>query len=204
MPPRLGVPASPPQSMEGRARGPADSVTLAARPALRRSRRRRPEICGECCPCIGKPPWKIPLPPLPLQPQGGRAAAVIVSGVGSKVLHMWVPGARDTYAVEVHIVLLLRNIPLQVKDDLLARLTVLHAPLFLKHGRDLGVVDMAAIAWLVGGIQAIQDSIRLPGITDRAEGHTVELPSPRRRHIGAVFLDLEIDLEDRKSTRLNS
>src|SRR5438132_1192785 len=40
MPPRLGCPASVPQSTEGRCSGQADHVTPAARPALRSSRRR--------------------------------------------------------------------------------------------------------------------------------------------------------------------
>ena len=89
-------------------------------------------------------------------------------GVGGIVLDIRLPGAGDAYGVEVHIVLLLRNIPLNVKDELFARLAVLRAPLFLEHGRDLGVVDVTAVAQLVGRIQAIQYAIRLPGNADAA------------------------------------
>src|SRR5207249_4321137 len=105
--------------------------------------------------------------------QRGGATTIIVGGVGSKVLHIWIPRAGDADAVEVHIVLLFCNISLQVKDKLPARLPVLCAPLLLEHGRDLRVVDMATVAWLVGGIQAIQHAIRLPSIADGAEGHAV-------------------------------
>src|SRR5215475_7956837 len=62
MPPRLGVPASAPQSVAGRARGQADSVTPAARPALRNSRRRIPGVFCVCCVCIGHPPASLRQP----------------------------------------------------------------------------------------------------------------------------------------------
>src|SRR5262249_5578430 len=56
MPPRLGCPASAPQSAGGRERGQVDSVTPAARPALRSSRRRTPWVLWVCCVGIGDPP----------------------------------------------------------------------------------------------------------------------------------------------------
>ena len=118
-----------------------------------------------------------------------------LGSIGSKVFHIGIPGAGKARAIEVHVVLLLRNVPLQVKDDLLPRLPVLRLPLFLEHGRDRGVVHMAAVARLIRGIQAIQHGIRLPGIADGAEGQAVELPRPRRRHIGAVLLDLQLHLD---------
>src|SRR5882724_1685641 len=131
---------------------------------------------------------------LPIEPQRGGAPAIIVGGVGSIVLHIGVPRAGEARAVEVHIVLLLRDIPLQVKNKLLARLAVLGAPLFLEHGRKLRVVDMAAVAQLIWGIQAIQHAIWLPGIADGGEGHAVELAFVCRGHIGAVLLDLDLRL----------
>src|SRR5215831_12285964 len=187
MPPRLGGPASAPQSPGGLPRGQADSVTPAARPAFRRARRLTPLACWACTRrvSIDSSLENAPLPlrhslRLPIQPQGGGAAAEIPLGVGGIVLHIRVPGAGDAHAIQVHVVLLLRNIALDIEDNLLARLAVLGAPLFLEHGRDLGVVDMAAVARLVGGIQAIQHAIRLPGITDGTKGHALKLTDERR------------------------
>jgi hypothetical protein len=60
---------------------------------------------------------------------------------------------------------------------------------------ELRGVDMAAVAQLVWGIQAIQHAIRLPGIADGGEGHTVELAFVCRGHIGAVLLDLDLRLD---------
>jgi hypothetical protein len=67
--------------------------------------------------------------------------------------------------------------------------------LLFEHGRDLGVVDVAAVARLVGRIQFIQHAIRLPGQADGAYCHTLELARKRRGHIGAVLLDLQFGLD---------
>jgi hypothetical protein len=59
---------------------------------------------------------------LPLQPQCGDATAIVKAMLGGKVLHVRLPGARDRDGVQVYIVLLLRDIALNVEDELLARL----------------------------------------------------------------------------------
>src|SRR5262249_2626399 len=62
MPPRLGCPASAPQSGAGVERGQADSVTPAARPAWSKARRLTPRVFWGWCalietlPCNG-PTW---------------------------------------------------------------------------------------------------------------------------------------------------
>src|SRR6058998_1113733 len=108
MPPRLGGPASAPHSAGGLHRGQADSVTPAARPAFRRSRRLTPLACWACACHVSmrSPPSLL----LPLQPQRRSAIAIVEAVVGGKVLHIWLPGGRDGVGVQVHIVLLLRHI----------------------------------------------------------------------------------------------
>ncbi len=82
---------------------------------------------------------------LPLQPQRRGAIAVVEAVVGGKVLHIRLPGGRDRGGVQVHIVLLLRDIALNVENELLARLQILRSSLFLKHGRKRGVMDVADV-----------------------------------------------------------
>src|SRR5713101_3124538 len=82
---------------------------------------------------------------LALQPQRGHTTAVVKGQVGGKVLHVRLPRAGEHDRDRVHIVLLLGGIALNVEDDFLPRLQVPGAPLFLEHGRELGVVDMAQV-----------------------------------------------------------
>ena len=65
-------------------------------------------------------------------------------------------------ARQVHIVLLLGLVPLDVEDELLARRQVLRAPLCLEHRRECRIIDVADVAQRVRRIRAIQDAIRLP------------------------------------------
>src|SRR5262249_52447522 len=103
---------------------------------------------------------------LTIQPQRRGTITEVVSGVGSIVFHIRLPGAGDTYAVQVYIVLLIGNMTLDIKDDLLARFSVLRPSLLLEHDRELGVVDMTTVTWLVWRIQPIQYCIRVPGVAD--------------------------------------
>src|SRR5437867_10899089 len=84
--------------------------------------------------------------------------------------------------------------PLDVENELLTRFPVLCAPLLLEHGRDFWVMDMATVAWLIWRIQSVEHSIRVPGIADRGQDQALELAEIRRRHIGAVLLDLQFRL----------
>src|SRR3989442_10637031 len=68
IPPRLGVPASAPQSGEGVERGQADSVTPAARPAWSNLRRLTPWVLWGCCVLIETLPGKYTSLRLPVQP----------------------------------------------------------------------------------------------------------------------------------------
>src|SRR5262247_1753464 len=58
---------------------------------------------------------------LSIQPQGGGAITIVKAVVRSKVLHIRLPGGRDGVGVQVHIILLVRDIALNVEDELLAR-----------------------------------------------------------------------------------
>src|SRR5262249_32892096 len=89
----------------------------------------------------------LPFPPrpLPLQPQRSSTTAVVEALVGGIVLHIRLPGGGNHTGVRIHVVLLLGFIALKRKNDLPACLQVLGAPLFLEHGRDLGVVDVASV-----------------------------------------------------------
>src|SRR5205823_4832164 len=105
----------------------ADNAAPAARPALSSSRRlKRTTVCraGYCVP-MGNPPSLR----LALQPQRSGAIAVVEAVVGGRVLHIRLPGGRDRGGVQVHIVLLLRHIALNVEDELLPCLQFLGAPL---------------------------------------------------------------------------
>src|SRR6266581_2611253 len=135
MPPCLGCPASAPQSTEGLERGKADSATPAARPAFKRSRRFTPLTCWACT-CrvsMGSPPSLL----LAVQPQRRHATTVIEGKVRRVILHIRLPGAGEHNGDGEHIVLLLCNIALNVKDELLARLQVLGPSLLLQHGHEL-------------------------------------------------------------------
>src|SRR5262245_47459612 len=61
---------------------------------------------------------------LSIQPQRGGAIAIVEAVVGSKVLDVRLPGGGDGVGVQVHVVLLVRDIALNVEDELLARLQV--------------------------------------------------------------------------------
>src|SRR5206468_7845711 len=123
---------------------------------------------------------------LPVQPQRRSAIAIIKRKVRGVVLHIWLPGACDTHAIQVHIVLLLRRIALDVEDNLLTCLQVLRAHFLLEHCRELGVVDVAAVARLVWHVHARQRAMRFPDNGEGTHGHALELTGERRRHIGAI------------------
>src|SRR5215831_12277997 len=173
MPPRLGCPASAPQSAEGLERGKADSVTPAARPAFRSSRRLTPLACWACA-CrvsMGSPPSLL----LAVQPQRRHATAVIEGQVRRVVLHIRLPGTGIRNGDGEYIVLLLRNIALNVKDELLARLQLLGPALFLQHGQELRIIDMATVAQVARFIHAIQHAIRFPSDANGPHSHALVL-----------------------------
>src|SRR5215510_9694733 len=139
------------------------------------------------------PPLAAPAS-LPIQPQRGGAIAIIKREVRGVVLHIRLPGARDTHTIQVYIVLLLCRIALDVKDNLLTRLQVLRAHFLLEYCRELGVVDVAAVARLIWHVHAIQRAMRFPDNREGAHGQAFELARERRRHICAVLLDLQLRL----------
>ena len=91
------------------------------------------------------PPYAPPVR-LAIQPQGGGTTAVVEGLVGGIVLHIRLPGAGHHGGVRVHIVLLLGHIALKLINELLARLQVPGAPLFLEQGRERRVVDIAPVS----------------------------------------------------------
>src|SRR5262249_52708721 len=82
-------------------------------------------LCGHRKPSLEHAPGGARSLGSPLQPQGRGTIAVVEAVVGSKVLHIRLPGGGDRVRVQVHIVLLLCYIALNVEDELLARLQVL-------------------------------------------------------------------------------
>src|SRR5215831_17699457 len=103
---------------------------------------------------------------LAVQPQRRHATTVIEGGVRRVVLHIWLPGTGVRNRDGEHIVLLLRNIALNVKEELLARLEILSPSLLLQHGQELRIVDMAAVAQVARCVHAIHGAIRFPGDTN--------------------------------------
>src|SRR5215831_967917 len=92
---------------------------------------------------------------LPIQPYRSDATAKVGAQVRGIVFHIRLPGGRDDLGGQVHIILLLRRVALNVEDELLSRLRVLQLPLFPHHGCELRVIDMAAVARLVWRIWAV-------------------------------------------------
>ena len=72
---------------------------------------------------------------LAIQPQCGDATAEVESQVVGIVFHVGLPGTGEHLRVQIHLVLLLRRIPLHGADELLARLRVLRPPQCLPHLR---------------------------------------------------------------------
>src|SRR5919109_583164 len=131
---------------------------------------------------------------LALQPQRRSASAVVEGGVGRIVLHIWLPGTSDRVGIGIDIVLLCCHIPLNIENKLPAYFQVAGTPLFLEHGRELGIIDMAAVARLVGGIHAVEHAIRFPGNTQRPHGQALELAQIRGSHISTILLELHLCL----------
>src|SRR4030095_8139811 len=90
---------------------------------------------------------------------------------------------------------LLGLILLKRMHDLLAGLQVLDPPLFLEHGRDLGVVNIASVERMVWDISAIRWAIWFPGATGGPIHHALVLALHRRRHIRAVLLKLQLGVD---------
>src|SRR5262249_52680814 len=131
----------------------------------------------------------------PLQRQGRGTIAVVEAVVGSKVLHIRLPGGGDRVRVQVHIVLLLGYIALNVEDELLARLQVFGASLQLQHGREGGVIDVTRVPRGVRGIGAIQPAIRFPGDAGGTPHYALELALYGRGNERAEFLDLQLRVD---------
>src|SRR5262249_11271214 len=138
----VAEPISMPTLVSRNISSPSTSSILASGPSAARSK----------CSCASS----VSCMPLPLQPERGGATAKVSREVRGKVVHIRLPGTRHDCGSQVYIVLLLRGVALNVENELLARLRVLHAPLLLHHRRQLGVVDMAAVTRLVGRIRAVQ------------------------------------------------
>src|SRR5438093_8691818 len=135
----------------------------------------------------GRPCWG---PHLLIEPERGGAAAVVEARVRRVVLHIGLPGSGDAYGVEIDVVLLLGGITLDVADELPAGFQLPDAHLLLQHPRQLGVIDVAAVAPLLGQVHPIERTAWFPGYRARAHRQALELSLRRRRHVGAVFLDL--------------
>src|SRR6266511_4414385 len=213
MPPRLGWA----QSLPGARTGSADSVAPTASPALSRSRR---VSCGESfefavpmnallrasAASRGVTAWPgrperwgyggpLRAPHLLFEPECGGPAAVVEARVRRVVFHMGLPGSDDANRVEIDVVLLLGGIPLDVEDELPADFQLPDAHLLLQHPGQLGVIDVAAVARLLGQVHPIEGAVWFPGDRERAHRNALELSLRRRRHVGAVFLDLQLRLD---------
>src|SRR5215470_9726645 len=81
----------------------------------------------------------------PLVMEGDHTANGLKGKLATKpiVLHVGLPRTREHDGHQVHIVLLLRGIALNIEDELLARRQVRDTPLCLHQCRERGVVDVA-------------------------------------------------------------
>src|SRR5204863_2705645 len=67
----------------------------------------------------------------PIEPQGRDPVAVVEARIRGVVLDVGPPRGRERGRVQVHVVLLLGRVPLDVEDQRSARVDVLRAHLFL-------------------------------------------------------------------------
>src|SRR5258706_10953140 len=89
-------------------------------------------------------------PPLPLQPRSNRPPAVVVPEVGPVVPHRRIPDRDVVPRRRVDVVLLPRQVSLDLLDDLAPLLDVGGAALAHEQVVERGVVDVAPVARLAG------------------------------------------------------
>src|SRR5689334_20959704 len=125
-----------------------------------------------------------------LEPECGAAVTVVEARVRRVILHVRLPGPGETGAVEIHIVLLLGGVALDVENELPPRFEVPGPHLLLQHRDDRGVADVARVATLLRHVHAIEVAVWLPGDAERAHRKPLVLTVERGGHIGAVLLQV--------------
>src|SRR5215470_1063801 len=156
VPPRFGGPSVP----AAQARVVGVSTVPAAAPPARASSRRR--VRGT-------------MPSSPLEPGGDEPATVVVTEIRAIVLERAVRDGRVDLAHRRRVVHLLREVALQLVDDLTALRRVGGAALANHHIRRYGIVHVALILELAGIVVTEEVVVGVEKRRLRAERHRVEL-----------------------------
>ena len=139
--------------------------------------------------------------PLPLQPRGDQPPPVVISEVRPIPPHRRIPDRDVDRGRHVHVVLLLREVPLDLVDDLPPLLEVGGAALAHEEVVEHGVVDVAPVAGLAGVVLAEEEAVRLEEGREGPERKRVELAEAARGLVGAVLLLVEPGVDARPSAR---
>src|SRR5262249_24575014 len=121
-----------------------------------------------------------------LQPGGEKPAAVIVAEIGAVVLKRAVPHRDVDAGIRRDVVLLPGEVPLDLRDQLLALGDVEVAALAHEHVGEHGIVDVALVPRLLGVELAVEKAVGLEERRLWPVGHRREVAVEARRDIGAV------------------
>src|SRR2546428_6726779 len=123
-----------------------------------------------------------------VEPGCGQSSAVVVAEVGAVVLERAVPDGGVGGRRELHVVLLIRQVALDVVDQLAALGDVERAPLAYEQIGDDGIVDVTLILGLAGIVLTVEEVV---GVQERRlwpVRHRLELAHQAAHGVGAVLL----------------
>src|SRR5438093_10309293 len=123
-----------------------------------------------------------------VEPGRDQAPAVVEAEVRAVVLECGVPHRRVRRRAELHVVLLVGQVALEVVDDLAALDVVVRAPLAEQEVGEGRIVHVALVPRLAGIVLAVEEVVGIEERRLRAVGHGFELAQQARRRVGAVLL----------------
>src|SRR5882762_9727056 len=144
----------------------------------------------------GRRPRGAPAPASrPVQPRGGQPPAEIVAEVRRVVLQRALPRRDAEPRVDLDVVLLLREVALDLVDELAPLDGVEGAPLAHDQVRHHRIGDVALVLRLAGHAVAVEIAVRLEKVGLWPERHRVELALEARREVAAVLLLIELRVD---------
>src|SRR5437660_1338288 len=123
-----------------------------------------------------------------VEPGRDQSPAVVEAEIRAVVLERGVPHRRVRRRAELHVVLLVGQVALEVVDDLAALDVVIRAPLAEQEVGEGRIVHVALVPRLAGIVLAVEAVVGIEERRLRAVGHGFELAQQARRRVGAVLL----------------
>src|SRR5256885_3386025 len=123
-----------------------------------------------------------------VEPGRDQSPAVVEAEVRAVVLECGVPHRRVRRRAELHVVLLVGQVALEVVDDLAALDVGVRAPVAEKEVGEGRMVHVALVPRLAGIVLAVEEVVGIEERRLRAVGHGFELAQQARRRVGAVLL----------------